>query len=367
MYPDDVTPVQGRNESSVEPAAVSSIAAKLTGQRSELAKQVRTSYPDADRSDVESAVDAGMVAGAYAARTNAGSVAIGQQAATTAAAIADAAAQMQQYSPPISEPLDYSRLGGVIPVLPGSSGAGASTVAAVLADALQLLSWRILLVDTADSARSGLSSAAHTDGPVFTRPHDTLRIRFSWRGQAVVACLETALPMLSPSTVPPPAFWTPPMGSPQFTVVDLSYDAWRMAAQPLSGPGTWLRRGQPTSAPVLVVRPSRPSLAQAEQVLARLETWTAAGVAVSPATLVVVGAKRWPAGVAGSAGRRTAALLDGAVFLPHDPVVAAGGITSEVVPARLREAIRPLLSRWGLLPQQFGPDTRRRFRKGQRK
>ncbi len=364
MSSDDSLPAQVCNELSIEPTSVSSVAAKLSGQHPELAEQVGSSHPDADRSDADPAVDAGMLVGAYAANSNADSVAISQQAATTAVATAEAAERVGQHTPPLSAPMHYSRLGGVIPVLPGSAGAGASTVAAALADALQLLSWRVLLIDTADSARSGLSSAAHADGSVFTSPYDTLRIRFSWRGQALLASLETSLPVLAPSMVPSPEFWIPPMGSPQFTVVDLSYDAWRMAACPLAGPGLWLRAGQPPPTPLLVVRPSRPSLAQAEQALARLETWIAAGVAVSPATLVVVGAKRWPAGVSGSAGRRTAALLDSAIFLPHDPVVAAGGISSEVVPARLLEAIRPLLSRWRLLPQHFGPDTRRRFRKG---
>ena len=50
------------------------------------------------------------------------------------------------------------------------------------------------------------------------------------------------------------------------TVVDLGHDGWRATANPLLGAGAWLRSGLPPTRPVLVVRPTRPSLRHAEQV-----------------------------------------------------------------------------------------------------
>ncbi|MGH3624440.1 MAG: hypothetical protein ACRDQ5_22085, partial [Sciscionella sp.] len=227
------------------------------------------------------------------------------------------------------------------------------------ADALQLAGVQVLLVDTADPHRSGLVSAARVEGPWWAGPHPAVRIRCSRRGAAVVARVETSLEVLTPGMVPPPAFWAPPHLRVGVTVVDVGHDAWRVGAHPVVGAGGWLRRGTPAPRPILVVRPSRPGLVHAEQVLARWETWARGGVATLPAQLVVVGARRWPEGVPGAAGYRVARLLDGAVFLPYDRHVAAAGVTAQVTPARLRAAVEPLLREWGLCPDGR---TRRRHR-----
>ena len=124
------------------------------------------------------------------------------------------------------------------------------------------------------------------------------------------------------------------------------------------GAGEWLRRGMPAPRPVLVVRPTRPSLIHAEQVLARLEAWVEIGAVAAPAQLVVMGAKRWPAGVTGVAGRRVAGLVEGAVFVPQDAELAVGGITAELTPAPARDAVAPLLGSWGLLPASDGKSNR---------
>lgn len=150
--------------------------------------------------------------------------------------------------------------------------------------------------------------------------------------------------------VPPPRFWRPAVRELHATVVDIGHDAWRVSSHPLIGAGEWLRQGTPPPCPVLVVRPTRPSLIHAEQVLARLEAWIQIGAVTPPTQLVVMGAKRWPAGVTGVAGRRVASLVEGAVFVPHDPDLAVGGITAQVTPARARAAVAPLLRSWGLLP-----------------
>ncbi|KAA2252477.1 hypothetical protein F0L68_35600 [Solihabitans fulvus] len=243
---------------------------------------------------------------------------------------------------------DWSAFGGVVPVLAGSPGAGASVVTAVLADAVQLLAWRVLMVDTADPVRSGLAAAPVSDGPWSAGPHPAVRIRHSWRGSALVARLETTVPVLAPEMVPPPRFWASPVGQPQVTVVDVAADLWRLAANPLDGPGAWLRQGTPCPRPILVVRATRPSLLHAEQVLHRLRVWSAVGLVTMPVALIVVGARRWPPGVVGVAGTHLTPLVDGAVFLPHDKDIAVGGVTGLVTPRRLRDAVLPLLRRWGL-------------------
>ncbi|MEU6131357.1 hypothetical protein ABZ805_19460 [Saccharopolyspora sp. NPDC047091] len=270
----------------------------------------------------------------------------------TAAATGQAAAvvQRQGLAPGARGGADWSGFGSVVPVLAASPGAGASVVAAVLADALQLAGRRVLLVDTADPVRSGLAAAARSDGPVFDGPHPAVRIRSSWRAHAVLARIETSLPIVTPGMVPPPQFFAAAARSVQATIVDIGHDPWRVAAHPLAGAGAWLRVGEPVPRPLLVCRASRPSLLHAEQVLARLESWNRTGTIVPPAQLVVLGARKWPAGVAGAAGRRTSALLQHAVFLPHDSSVALGGITAEVTPARLRDAAIPLLQHLRLLP-----------------
>jgi hypothetical protein len=262
---------------------------------------------------------------------------MGETAATT---------QRQGTQPTATKPMDWTPFGLVIPVIAGSPGAGASVLAAGLADTAQLAGCRTLLVDAADPARSGLAMAARTAGPWVRGPHPAVCIRFSWRARALLAQLETWLPVVSPGMVPPPRFWYPGVNL-HVTIVDVGHDSWRIAAHPLVGAGEWLRAGTPMPRPALVVRATRPALVHAEQTLSRLESWVSAGTAAAPVQLVVMGAKRWPPGVAGSAGRRVAALLNDAVFVPHDRATAVGGVDASVTPSALRTAVTPLLRRWG--------------------
>jgi hypothetical protein len=254
----------------------------------------------------------------------------------------------------------------VVPVLAGSSGAGASVFAAATAHALQWAGRCALLIDTAEPSRSGLCSATEVDGEHATRPVAGVRARYSWMGHAVLARREPdpepdsgrhdpvdlaglgSLPSLEPHQWLP----LPPLEPLHTTVVDLGGD-W---ARPHTTPGhpfthsalAWLRAPRAGTAPrpVLVVRATRPSLASAEAALARLDAYIGAGELVAPARLVVMASwkkRGWPRGVTGAAGARVARLLDDAVFLPYDRDLDLGGITAAPCPKRVRSAVAELL------------------------
>lgn len=305
--------------------------------------------------DLQAAVDAEILArGLAAAQTAADAFepahGIGRSASVAETTARAVAATVWQNGQPMAGPVDWTEFGRVVPVLAASPGAGASVTTAIVADALQLAGRSVLMIDTADPNRSGLGRASAVDGPQAPGPHPAIRIRFSWRAQALLARAETTLPVLAPGMLPAPQFWRPGPRRIDVTVVDIGHDPWRVGAHPLAGAGAWLRDGNPAPVPILAVRPSAPSLAHAEQVLARFETWTRLGAATPPAQLVVVGAKRWPATVTATAGIRVQKLLDSAIFLPPDPEIAAHGVTAGVTPSRVRSAVLPMLRRLELVP-----------------
>ncbi|WP_370964972.1 hypothetical protein [Amycolatopsis sp. cg9] len=253
----------------------------------------------------------------------------------------------------VVELVDWSPFGRVLPVLAASPGSGATSTAVAIADALQLAGRSVLLVDAGDPVRSGLGSAARADGPRRDGPGPEVGIRFSRRARAVLARLDAADLAAEPVLFPPPLHWHPGGGyGVDVTVVDIGHDPWRLASDPALGPGQWLRVGSPSPIPALVVRPTVPGLAHAEQVLARLAPWVRAGAVTPPTQLLVVGARRWPKGVAGTAGRRTSVLVPDAVFFPHDRDLAVHGVTAAVTPSLLRAPAEQLLRSWHVLPQR---------------
>lgn len=316
-----------------------------------LARAARIAAPDLAGPDVEDAV--------LAAAPSVAAPGL-EEPATVAARIGAAVATMAQLRvpPAAANPVDWTPFGVVVPVVAGSPGAGASVVAAAVADALQLAGRRVLLVDAADPARSGLAAAAETEGLRLRQVHADLALRSSWRQRCLLIRMESRSPITA-GMVPRPPTWLPPQtptqqGPIEATVVDVGHDGWRAAADPLVGAGGWLRRGNPASAPILVVRATRPSLQHAEQVLARLYRWVSARVAEPPAQLVVVATRRWPRGVTGAAGRLLQPLIDDAVFLPADRDVQVGGVTGELMPRRLIAAATALLRDWQLLDPPRG-------------
>ncbi|WP_284740237.1 hypothetical protein [Amycolatopsis sp. RTGN1] len=272
------------------------------------------------------------------------------------------AAEQQQSTPaePAVELVDWSAFGRVLPILAASPGAGATSTAVAIADALQLAGRSVLLIDAGDPVRSGLGRAARTDGPRRDGPDPAAGVRFSRRARALLARLDLSELAAEPVMFPPPLHWHPGGGrGVDVTVVDVGHDPWRLASDPALGPGQWLRVGSPSPIPALVVRPTVPGLAHAEQVLARLAPWARAGAATPPTQLLVVGARRWPKGVSGTAGRRTSVLLPDAVFFPNDRGVATHGVTADVTPPSLRSPAEHLLRSWHVLPQRTRRPSRR--------
>ncbi|QKV74225.1 hypothetical protein [Amycolatopsis sp. Hca4] len=255
----------------------------------------------------------------------------------------------------VVELVDWSRFGRVLPILAASPGAGATAAAVAIADALQLAGRSVLLVDAGDPVRSGLGRAARADGPCRDGSGSSAGIRFSRRAGAILARLDVADFAAEPVLFPAPPYWHPSDREVDVTVVDIGHDPWRLATDPVLGPGQWLRVGSPSPIPALVVRPTVPGLAHAEQVLARLAPWVRTAAVTPPTQLLVVGARRWPKGVAGTAGRRTSILLPDTVFFPHDRDVAERGVTEQVTPCSLRAPAEQLLRSWHVLP----PRTRR--------
>ncbi|WIV52841.1 hypothetical protein [Amycolatopsis nalaikhensis] len=248
--------------------------------------------------------------------------------------------------------VDWAPFGRVLPILAASPGAGATSTAVAIADVLQLAGRSVLLVDAGDPVRSGLGCAARVDGPCRDGPGPAAGIQFSRRARAVLARLDVAEAAAEPVMFPPPLYWHPGGRGVDVTVVDIGHDPWRLATDPALGPGQWLRVGSPSPIPALVVRPTVPGLVHTEQVLARLEPWVRAGAVTPPMQLLVVGARRWPSGVAGTAGRRTSVLLPDAVFFPYDRDIAVHGVTADVTPPSLRSPAEQLLRAWRVLPQR---------------
>lgn len=341
-------------EKLAAPVDVDAEVANEQGRQRRLARLAVGVAPGVGTDELVAAVDAGVLADATDAPARGSdpepvdvAVSVSEAAALRTARTAD---EVHRCRWPGEQPrhVVWNGMGTVIPVLGASPGAGASVLATVLTDALRACGHRVLLADTADPVRSGLVSAARTEGVRARGPHPLVRVRFSWRGDALLGRLDTELPVITPGMVPSPPWWRPRDVRLDATVVDMAHDAWRIATNPLVGVGSWLHLGQPAPRPVLVCRASRPSLLHAEQVLARLDSWAQVGAIAPVEHLVVAGARRWPPGVAGAAGRRLAPLIDHAIFLPHDKDVAADGVTAKLVSARLRHAVWPLLESLGL-------------------
>jgi hypothetical protein len=205
--------------------------------------------------------------------------------------------------------------GRVAAVLAAHSGAGASTVAVAIADALASAGERVRLVDAADPRRSGLVSASGIE----------LGETGEWRrgrrtaggGQIQVERLAGCAAELG--SVPPPRQRAMDGG---WLVLDVGWPAWDIV-----GVAGWVAEVLAAARPVLVCRPTVPGLRQTEQILGELP-------GAANAIVACVGSTRWPRQVGAGCGPRLAEIRAAGRLLsvPVRPALAANGVTADPLP-----------------------------------
>lgn len=219
-------------------------------------------------------------------------------------------------------------LGGpAVVVLAAHPGAGASTVALAVAEALAGR-WRVQLVEYADPRRSGLGAASSRELGV-----DAGGWRRGRRGAVNLARLTETRPSIEDFPLPPNADDTP--DGDRLLVVDAGWPV----APTLPGSG-WLPTLLGTAQLVVVTRVTVPGVRQTEHLL------TALGV---PAVVATVGSGRWPGVVAASCGPalRAARTAGRTVMVPTVRRLEIAGLTADPLPkpvAVAGKALAALLS-----------------------
>ncbi|MGX5655502.1 hypothetical protein ACWKWC_12075 [Geodermatophilus nigrescens] len=215
-----------------------------------------------------------------------------------------------------------------VTVLPGHAGAGASTVALVVAEGLAA-SRRVQLVEYTDPARSGLTAASTielgTDGAW----------RRGRRGRLDVLRLAQPLGTELPT----------PLARDDRDAVLVVDAGWATTTALLEGRSS-LRSGDLV---VVTTRVTVPAMRQTEQVLAAVggDAWVAA-----------VGPSRWPRAVEATVGSNLGRLRarGRVVRVPWDARLAVAGLTGDRLPRHVAGAGRSLAER--LVPA--GPPRHRR-------
>lgn len=216
--------------------------------------------------------------------------------------------------------------GPLVAVAAGHSGAGASTVAVTLAEALHDSGRPVRIVEVADASRSGLA-AATTDE---LGEHGT-GWRRGRRGDVVIDRL--AVRALAIGQVPAPA--RAPHAD-EVLVLDIGWPA----RDALAG-GGWLAAAMCTASLLIVCRPTVPGIRQTEYLLADL-----AETSIGPVSLAAVGPARWPGAATASAGPRIRATRESGrvVTVPIDRRVETDGVSAEALPKSLAAAGRALVA-----------------------
>lgn len=255
-------------------------------------------------------------------------------------------------------------LGLVVPVLGAHPQSGASGVALAMADAAAAAGLRVLVVDCADPARSGLAGVAQVEGRSTASAPGRAPVRLAQRrlprGQVEVRrIVGEGTPLASGSVPLPPDWVTAVAAQADLTVVDLGWDLWNLMVPgtPL-GPLSWCLGAASWTRPVLVVRATAPGVALAEGVLARYRLGTQRAGLVLPAALAVVGARSWPAAVAAVLGFQLHqfAAEHPPIWFPHVDEVAVGGWGPHPVSADLVRAAAALLyGLGGPVAEAIGP------------
>ena len=230
-------------------------------------------------------------------------------------------------------------LGQLVRVRAANAGAGASTIALALADAAAVAGVRTRVIDAATPEWSGLSGATDTE----------LGSAESWRrgrrGDRVLIDRVEA-PIRTPSEVPRPRC----VAGVDLTVLDTGWSRRELAA---CDPGSWVATAA-AQADVLVTRPHRLALHQAEAALADLQHM----LTTDRVVIVVIGATRWSRREFASAGSllSTAHERGAVVLAPLLPAQALPGLGADRLPKKLADPARQLLARLTTITGPLAPE-----------
>ncbi|MET7400136.1 hypothetical protein ABZS66_42290 [Dactylosporangium sp. NPDC005572] len=256
-------------------------------------------------------------------------------------------------------------LGVVVPVLGAHSQSGASGIALALADATAAAGLRVLLLDCADPARSGLAGVCGVEGRSVPGTHGRAGVRPATRalkrGTVAVRRIAATDAPLAVQQVPLPAAW---IGADDnrfdVTIVDVGWEVWSLLATG-ARPAPLLWCTGSSTFPVLVLRPSAGSVALAEGTVARYEDAIATIGLVPLYAAVVVGAPAWPPAIVPAIGRRLAQHRRRTLFVEStDEAAVAGWNTRQAPPASMRAAASLLRAVTGARPTTTSAEPPRR-------
>ena len=240
-------------------------------------------------------------------------------------------------------------LGTVIPIVGAHPHVGASGVALAVADAAAVLGLRVLLVDCADPARTGLAGVCGVEGASVTVCGAARGIRVSHRalerGAVQVRRMVPTTAVLDAPQVPTPPLWAAaaPTGV-DVTVVDLGWDPWPLLTGLTQlGPGWWLAGDQQQVCPVLVLQPTVASVIKAEGVLARYGNGVRGGLLAGVRAVAAVGGQQWDPRVLSVTGQATRTAAERAVFFPWSPPHQLSGWSTDPLPEPTLRAATALL------------------------
>jgi hypothetical protein len=207
---------------------------------------------------------------------------------------------------------DWRPAGRVVAVVAAHAGAGASTVAVTLAEALAKTGARVRLIEVADPSRSGLAAATSAE-----LGEDGSGWRRGRRGAVTLDRLADRVASLEAVPEPRGCDTT----SPETLVLDIGWPA----RDAFAGSG-WLATALSAASVLVVFRPTVPGIRQTEYLLADLEACTR-----SPLTLAAIGPGRWPGAATASAGSQLRAARAGGriVAVPLDRRIGVDGVTAE--------------------------------------
>ncbi|WP_223874370.1 hypothetical protein [Salinispora mooreana] len=240
-------------------------------------------------------------------------------------------------------------LGVLVPVIGAHPQAGASGVALTLADTAAAAGARVLLIDCADPARSGLAGVCQREGRSVATGEGKASIRLAARATArgaldVRRLVSMGTPLLADAVPRVHAWVAAAAGEFDLTVVDVGWDVWRlmMPSSPM-GALAWCAGNPVSTYPVLVARSTMASTALAEVLLTRYQVGEQLGMLTPVRRVVALGAASWPTQVRSSLGRLMCQVRDPAVFAPLSPEHVVSGWGTTAAPAESVPAASTLL------------------------